>query len=361
MQEAINNNNNGRNSHPLQLILPRPDDWHVHLREGDFLPLTLACAAAKKFGRCVAMPNLKKPLTSAERITEYAAAVTSNIPKDADIRVLLTLFLTDETTADQIDSAKKINNFFAVKWYPANATTNSANGVRDIKNAYPALARMEELDIPLLVHGETAGAGEDVFDRESLFIENTLPPVRSKFPGLRITMEHISTAAAVSYIRDAGARTAATVTPQHLMFNRNDLLGDAINPHLYCKPILKREADRTALRELIADGLERVFLGSDSAPHPSAKKESACGCAGVFSAPCLLEAYAQVFDELGCLNRLENFACRNGAAFYGYPISRETVRMIKERWRVPEVVRHGNIELIPMAAGQYLDWKLDQH
>ena len=338
-----------------QLTLPRPDDWHVHLREDALLALTLKLAG-RQFGRCVAMPNLRAPLTHAKRIEAYAASIRQQRPQASQLRVLLTLFLTDETTAEQIVEAKRVQDFFAVKWYPAGATTGSAMGVRDITNAFGALAKMEELDIPLLVHGEVNDGRTDVFDREAVFIDKVLPQVRARFPLLRITLEHISTAVAVSYIKEAGDRTAASITPQHLLYNRNHLLADRLDPHLYCKPLLKRQADQNALRDLVSSGWRRAFLGSDSAPHNLSQKTQ--GCAGVFSAPCLMEAYAHVFEELGILDRLAAFACHNGAAFYGYPQARGALRLIKEKWQVPARIRHADMEFVPLMAGEWLRWRL---
>ena len=338
-----------------ELTLPRPDDWHVHLREGDLLELTLRLAA-RQFGRCVAMPNLRAPLVDAERIKSYADAIAGQQPSASSLRVLLTLFLTDATRAEQIAAAHKIPNFFAVKWYPTGVTTGAALGVRDITNSFHALAKMEELDIPLLIHGEAHDERVDVFEREAVFIDKILPQVRTRFPRLRLTLEHISTAAAVSYIREASDKTAASVTPQHLMFNRNHLLADRLNPHLYCKPLLKRQTDQNALRDLVSSGLPRVFLGSDSAPHSLDQKTQ--GCAGVFSAPCLMEAYTHVFEELGILDRLAAFACQNGATFYGVPPAQGALKLIKKRWQVPARLRHAGMELVPLMAGQQLNWRL---
>ena len=338
-----------------QLTLPRPDDWHVHLREDALLALTLKLAE-RQFGRCVAMPNLRAPLSDAKRIAAYAGAIRQQRPQASQLRVLLTFFLTDETTAKQITEAAKIQDFFAVKWYPAGVTTGSAMGVRDITNVFGALAKMEEMDIPLLVHGEINDEQTDVFDREAVFIDKVLSQVRARFPHLRITLEHISTAVAVAYIKEAGDRTAASITPQHLMFNRNHLLGERLDAHLYCKPLLKRQTDQNALRDLVASGWKRVFLGSDSAPHSTSQKMQ--GCAGVFSAPCLMEAYAHIFEELGILERLAAFACHNGAAFYGYPPAQGTLHLIKKKWQVPARIHHADIDLIPLMARQWLNWRL---
>lgn len=320
-----------------QLSLPRPDDWHVHFRQGDILPVALA-ASGRCFARCVAMPNLVPPLVDAVSISNYATELNASLAKletNDQFTPLLTLYLTDDTDPAELDKASKIDNFFAVKYYPRGATTNSTQGVSSPSKCEAVFARMEELDIPLLIHGEEADAECDVFDREQVFLNEQLPSIRDKFPALRITLEHISTKAACDYLRAANDKTAATITPQHLLYNRNAMLGDKLNPHLFCKPILKREADRQALCDLVSEGFPRVFLGSDSAPHLQHDKESPCGCAGVFSAPYLIEIITDIFDKLDALDKLPAFVAENGARHYGFAPATDEITLVKRPTKVP--------------------------
>ena len=355
--------------HP-KISIPRPDDWHVHWREGDVLPLTIA-ASERCFGRCVVMPNLLRPLTTASSVANYGKEIAKHLSANSKLQPLLTMYLTDETTTEEIMAATNIANFFAVKWYPQGVTTNSANGVTDITNCFAVLDKMQELDIPLLVHGESSNPQDDVFEREGIFIETTLTKVRANFPELRITMEHISSKEAVAYLKEAGDKTAATITPQHLWYNRNDMLGETIKPHLYCKPILKREEDRAALNSLAIDNFPRAFLGSDSAPHTKENKESSCGCAGVFSAPFLMEIITQIFDELGALDNLADFTSVNGANFYHFPVAQDKITIQMQENPVPQTISTqvgadtsspqnsvGSASFVPMAASETLKWRV---
>lgn len=339
-----------------KIRIPRPDDWHVHFREGRLLPITLA-ASARAFNRCVAMPNLTKPLINAKRLRGYGALIKQNLPAEAGFQPLLTLYLTEGLTKEELRAARKVDNFFAVKWYPAGTTTHSDSGVRNIEKCYEPLAAMEEWDIPLLVHGESLSG--DVFERERIFVDKELPRLRAEFPQLRITLEHISTKEAVAYLQDSSDRTAATITPQHLKYNRNHMLASYIRPHLYCKPLLKKEPDRLALCDMLASDFKRVFLGSDSAPHPRSAKEAAQGCAGVFSAPFLLEIYADIFSELGIIHLLADFAARNGARFYRFPLTDSEIELVRKPCPVPASINQNGVELIPLAAGEVLNWSLN--
>ena len=345
------------NSYLMEKIrIPAPDDWHVHFREGALLPLTLL-ASSRCFNRCVAMPNLTQPLINARLVQDYAAAIHKQLPTDTRTQPLFTLYLTEALSGKELKESQKIKNFFAVKWYPVGTTTHSTAGVRDIRECYKLLEAMEEQDIPLLIHGETVS--DDVFDRERLFIEKELPQLRARFSQLRITLEHISSKEAVDYLKESSEKTAATLTAHHLKYNRNDMLGSQLKPHLYCKPLLKRERDRLALCELVASGFNRVFLGSDSAPHLRAAKETDHGCAGVFSAPFLMEIYTDIFAELGILRHLANFASRNGANFYQFPITQHEIELIQKPCKVPFLIKEHNMELVPMAAGETLNWSLN--
>ncbi len=339
-----------------KIRLPKPDDWHVHLREGALLPITLA-ASARCFKRCVAMPNLINPITSADQIRDYGRLIKQNLPSNTSLQPLFTLYLTENLSKEELKLALEISDFFAVKWYPAGTTTHSDEGVKNIAKCYELLEAMEEWDVPLLVHGESMSG--DVFARERIFIDDELPGLRARFPQLRITLEHISTKEAVAYLKESSTKTAATITPQHLRYNRNHMLATYIKPHLYCKPLLKKEPDRLALCELLANGFKRVFLGSDSAPHARQDKETAHGCAGVFSAPFLLEIYADIFAELGIAHLLADFAARNGANFYNFPLTSEEIELVREPCQVPAKINQNGIELIPLAAGEVLNWSLN--
>lgn len=346
---------------PDRITIPRPDDWHVHLREGDMLPMTVV-ASARCFGRCVAMPNLATPLTTASLIAAYGEQIKQIYKQDksASFKPLLTMYLTDESDPVELIAASKIENFFAVKYYPRGATTNSKYGVSDINKCSKFLEMMQELAIPLLIHGESVAPGSDVFDREKIFIDESLIPLRKDFPGLKITLEHVSSKEAATYIKQSDVNSAATITPQHLMYNRNHMLHDGIRPHLYCKPILKREEDRQALVSLIKEDFPRVFLGSDSAPHKQTDKESLCGCAGVFSSPYLLEIITHIFAEMGQLetaDKLINFVSINGAKFYGFPPAEDTITLVRQKTKLPSYIELANNDkIIPLGAGEMIHW-----
>ncbi len=343
---------------PDEISVLRPDDWHIHLREGGLLPITVP-ASARSFNRCVAMPNLQEPLTKAKQLQAYAEDIRKYVPQNVTFQPLLTLYLTDEIQVAELEEAVKLEDFFAVKCYPRGVTTNSKFGVSDLNNCNKILEKMQELGVPLLIHGESSAPTDDVFDREKVFINDSLGELRQKFPELKITLEHISSKEAAAYLRESGAYTAATITPQHLWYNRNDLLGEHLKPHLYCKPILKREEDRQALRSLVKEGFPRVFLGSDSAPHRSKDKESACGCAGIFSAPYLLEIITQIFDEMDALDKLNDFIAVNGAKFYDYPITQEQITLKRQATLVPQYVgQEYNEQLVPLGAGININWSI---
>ena len=351
---------------PDKIKVPRPDDWHVHFRQGAIMKLSLM-ASARCFGRCVAMPNLRTPLTNSALVAEYSEEIERRISYyslSPLFKPLMTLYLTDESKTEELTKSTRIKNFFGVKYYPFGVTTNSSYGVRDINNCDKFLDKMQELDIPLLIHGESNSPDDDVFDCEKIFINENMVKIRERFPQLRITMEHISTKEAAQYLREAGERTAATITPQHLRYTRNHMLKDRIKPHLYCKPILKRQEDKEELEKLIKQDFPRVFLGSDSAPHLQKDKESPCGCAGVFSSPYLLEIITQTFDEMGMLetaDKLINFVSRNGAKFYGFKEATEEICLVRKDIQVPAHLDLSNGErIIPLAAGEILSWSVEQ-
>jgi dihydroorotase len=339
------------------LTLRRPDDWHVHLRDGAALA-AVAQFTARRFGRAIVMPNLKPPITSAASARAYRDRILAALPGNTRFEPLLTLYLTNTTPPDEIDRARATGFVHGVKLYPAGATTHSDAGVTDVEKVYPVLARMEAIGMPLLVHGESAHPEVDVFDRETHFIDSVLQPLLERFSSLRVVLEHITTARAVEFIANARAGVAATITPQHLLHNRNAIFSGGIKPHYYCLPILKRERDRQALLGAATGGNPRFFLGTDSAPHERAAKESACGCAGMFTAHAAIELYAEVFESAGLLNRLEAFASHFGADFYQLPRHDDTITLIKESWVPPDVYDFGNGALVPYRAGGSIAWRL---
>lgn len=331
------------------LTIRRPDDWHVHLRDGEMLR-KVAPFTARQFARAIVMPNLVPPITT----VEAAAAYRDRIREAAGpgFEPLMTCYLTDQTSADELERGHREGAWIAAKLYPAGATTNSASGVTDIRNIYPALERMQSIGMVLCVHGEVTDPDVDVFDREAVFIDRVLSRVASDFPALKIVFEHITTAEAVAFVESSGAIVGATVTPQHLMINRNAIFAGGLRPHAYCLPVAKREKHRLAVRKAATSGSAKFFLGTDSAPHAREAKESACGCAGIFNAPYALESYAIVFEEEEALDRLEAFASINGARFYGLPVNEETVTLERSEQRAP-----GEIEgLVPFHAGETLRW-----
>lgn len=337
------------------LRIRRPDDWHLHLRDGAMLAAVLPWTA-RVFGRAIVMPNLVPPVTTASAAKEYRERILKALPAGLSFAPLMTAYLTDGTDPDDLATGHGEGVLTAAKLYPAGATTNSANGVTDVRRIDRVLGRMEEIGMPLLVHGEVTDPAVDIFDREKAFIDRVLSPTVERFPGLKVVFEHITTADGVDFVAAAGVNIGATITPHHLVINRNALFVGGIRPHMYCLPVAKRERHRLALRAAAVSGDPCFFLGTDSAPHPASEKESACGCAGIFNAPSAVEVYAQVFDEEGALDRLEGFASLNGAAFYGLPASEETIEIVR-RPRDPDApVRAGSAEVVPFDTGKPLAW-----
>jgi dihydroorotase len=339
------------------ITLRRADDWHVHLRDGAMLAAVLPFTA-RQFARAIVMPNLVPPVTDIAAARAYRERIAAALPSGGQFTPLMTCYLTDATSPEEVAQGYEEGVFAAVKLYPAHATTNSASGVTDLDRVMPVLDRMSTLGMPLLVHGEVTEPEVDVFDREAVFIDRVLDPLRRRLPELRIVLEHITTEEAVGYVEAGGPNLAATITAHHLVINRNAIFSGGIRPHLYCLPIAKREKHRRALRRAATSGNPRFFLGTDSAPHPVAAKETACGCAGIFTAPCALEIYAEVFEEEGALDRLEAFAARNGPEFYRLPVNEGRVTLRREPFAVPEHIGQGENEIVPFRAGETLRWRL---
>jgi dihydroorotase len=339
------------------LCIQRPDDWHVHLRDGAALG-AVARFTAERFGRAIVMPNLQPAITTTALAAAYRTRILAALAPPVRFEPLMTLYLTDATPPVEIDRAKESGFVHGVKLYPAGATTHSAAGVTDIRRVDATLERMAELGMPLLIHGETPGAEVDVFDRESHFIDTVLGPLLERLPTLKVVVEHITTARAVEFIRGARGGVAATITPQHLLHNRNALFSGGIRPHYYCLPILKRERDRLALLDAATSGSPRFFLGTDSAPHERATKENGCGCAGMFTAHAAIELYAEAFEQVGRLDRLEGFASHHGADFYGLPRHAEVITLIKEAWLSPVSYEFGDGVLVPYRSGEPVAWRL---
>ena len=339
------------------LTLRRPDDWHVHLRDGDMLASVVPYTAAQ-FGRAIVMPNLSPPVTTIAAAEAYRARIIAVLPEDSDFQPLMTCYLTDDAHADEIVRGFGTGAFTACKLYPAHATTNSAHGVTDVANIRGVLEAMQSIGMPLLVHGEVTDRDVDVFDREAVFIDRIFAPLLHDFPALNAVFEHITTQDAADFVRAGPDTLAATITPQHLHLNRNAMFDGGIRPHAYCLPVAKRETHRQALRAAATSGSPKFFLGTDSAPHSVAAKESACGCAGIFNAPYALESYAIVFDEEGMLDRLEGFASRFGPSFYGLPVNEATVTLERRAVVVPEKLPLAATEIVPFHAGQTLGWCL---
>ncbi|MGD2138156.1 MAG: dihydroorotase [Gammaproteobacteria bacterium] len=341
----------------MELSLGRPDDWHLHVRDGvalgDVMPHT-----AQRFARAIIMPNLQPPVTSVAQALAYRDRILKALPDGSDFTPLMTLYLTDNTTPADIGAAAASEHTHAVKLYPAGATTHSAAGVTDLGRCQAALEAMEEQDLPLLVHAEVTDPDIDIFDREAVYIERQLEPLTRRYPGLRVVLEHVTTQEGVRFVSAAPDTVAATVTAHHLLLNRNAMFENGIRPHAYCLPVLKREIHRESLVEAVSGGNKKFFLGSDSAPHARARKESACGCAGIYTAPAALELYAQAFEDAGALDRLEAFACHFGADFYGLPRNRGTITLEKSAWRVPDSYTLGESSVVPMCAGKTLHWRL---
>jgi dihydroorotase len=340
-----------------ELHIPRPDDWHLHLRDGASLRAVLPFTAAR-FARAIVMPNLKPPITTTQMALAYRQRILDVSPPDRAFTPLMTLYLTDRTSAAEIVRARECGFIFGCKLYPAGATTNSDAGVTDIQRLEEVLAAMTALDLPLLVHGEVTDPAIDVFELEAKFIERVLAPLAERWADLRIVFEHVTTRAAVEFVRSARAGVAATITPQHLMFNRNALFAGGLRPHHYCLPLLKTETDRRSLLDAVGSGDRRFFLGTDSAPHARSKKEAACCGAGIFSAHAAIELYAEIFEREGMLERLQGFASEFGPDFYRLPRNMEEITLLRESWTVPQSYPFDGDLLVPLKAGQSVAWRL---
>ena len=340
-----------------RLTIRRPDDWHVHLRDGDMLR-AVAGYTARQFARAIVMPNLTPPVTTVAAAAAYRDRILAALPGDAGFTPLMTCYLTDDADAGEIARGHAGGVFTACKLYPAHATTNSAHGVTDIATLAPVLERMQAIGMPLLIHGEVTDRAIDIFDREAVFIDRTLAGLVRDFPALKIVLEHITTAEAADFVAAAGPQVAATITPQHLLINRNALFEGGIRPHAYCLPVAKREKHRLAIRAAAVSGSPKFFLGTDSAPHGVAKKEASCGCAGIFNAPFALESYATVFDQENALGRLEGFASEHGPRFYGLPLNDGTITLERIDHIVPDVTGAGDTAVVPFHAGETLGWRM---
>ena len=338
------------------LTITRPDDWHLHVRDGEPLHTVVPHTAAQ-FGRAIIMPNLRPPVTTAQQALEYKQRILAAVPAGVQFEPLMTLYLTDRLPPEEIARAKEAG-VVAAKLYPAGATTNSDAGVTDLRNIYPTLEAMQKAGMPLLVHGEVTSADIDLFDREAVFIDQQLIPLRRDFPELKIVFEHITTKEAAEYVASSDAYTAATITAHHLLYNRNAIFTGGIRPHYYCLPVLKRETHRLALVQAATSGSSKFFLGTDSAPHPAHLKEHASGCAGCYTAHAAMELYAEAFDNAGALDQLEAFASFNGPAFYNLPRNQGTLTLRRESWTPPDSFAFGEAELKPLRAGEALAWRV---
>lgn len=340
-----------------KVTLTRPDDWHVHLRDGAALARVLP-DTARQFARAIVMPNLSPPVTTVAQAQAYRQRILDAVPAELEFEPLMTLYLTDKTPASEIAAARASKQVHGVKWYPAGATTHSEAGVTDIRRCDAVLAAMEQHDLPLLVHGEVTDPSVDVFDREKVFIEQFLGPLIERHPGLRVVLEHITTRQAAEFVSAASPRVAATITAHHLLLNRTALFQGGLRPHLYCLPVLKREEHRQALVRAATSGNPKFFLGTDSAPHSRRSKEAACGCAGIYSAPAAIELYAEAFEQAGALDQLEAFASFHGADFYGLPRNTSRIELLRESWTVPAELGTGPEALVPFRAGEQVSWRL---
>jgi len=341
-----------------ELTITRPDDWHLHLRD-DALMASVLPDTARQFARAIVMPNLRPPVTATEQAQAYRARILAALPAGMSLEPLMTLYLTDNTSAEEIRRAKASGIVHAVKLYPAGATTNSDAGVTDLRKTYAALEEMQRCGLPLLVHGEVTSADIDIFDREAVFIERVMQPLLKDMPNLRVVFEHITTKDAAQFVASAPDNIAATLTPQHLLYNRNAMLVGGIRPHFYCLPILKRETHREALVQAATSGSKKFFLGTDSAPHAQHTKENACGCAGCYSAHSAIELYAEAFEQAGALDKLEAFASFHGADYYGLPRNTGKITLRREEWQMPHTVEFGGSSLVPLRAGEMMKWKLN--
>jgi dihydroorotase len=341
-----------------RLTILRPDDWHLHLRDGPALAAVVG-DSARRFGRAIVMPNLVPPVRTTREALAYRERILGALPPRARFEPLMTLYLTDDTPPEEITAAKESGRVHAVKLYPAGATTHSTAGVTRISRCFRALERMADIGLPLLVHGEATDPAIDIFDRESAFVEEVLGPLVARFPGLKVVLEHITTREAVQFVEVTGPNIAATITAHHLLMNRNSLFLGGVRPHHYCLPVLKREEHREALVEAATSGNPKFFLGTDSAPHARSAKEAACGCAGMYTAHAAIELYAVAFEEAGALSKLEGFASRFGAQFYGLQPNRDRITLVRSDWQVPASIPFGpGEELIPLRAGETIPWKL---
>jgi len=341
----------------MELTLTRPDDWHLHVRDG----AALSCVVphtARQFGRAIIMPNLQPPVTTIEQAQRYRDRILDAAPEGSGFEPLMTLYLTDNTSPEDIARAKASSLIKGIKLYPAGATTHSDAGVTDISNTHAALASMEEHGLPLLVHAEVTDAEVDIFDREHVFINRHLEPIATRFPELRIVLEHVTTREGVDFVLSTPATVAATITAHHLLLSRNAMFQGGLQPHAYCLPVLKRDTHRTALVAAAISGNRQFFLGTDSAPHARERKESSCGCAGIYTAHAALELYAQVFEEAGALDKLEDFASHFGPDFYGLPRNTGTVTLEKTDWQIPDSYPLGDSSVVPMYAGETLHWRV---
>ena len=340
------------------LKITKPDDFHLHLRDGAEMKSVVA-DSARQFARAIVMPNLKPPIVTTQQALDYRSRILKSLPDNSAFQPLMTLYLTDDTSPDEITRAKQTGHVFGVKYYPAGATTNSENGVTSIENVYSVLERMSEVNMPLLVHGEVTDDDVDMFDREQVFIERVLAPLIERFKQLRVVFEHITTRQAADFVINGPDILAATITPQHLLLNRDALYsGDNMNPHHYCLPVLKAEEHRQAVVSAATSGHPRFFLGTDSAPHAKSKKESECTCAGIYSAHSAIELYASIFEQAGHLELLEPFSSYFGADFYGLPRNETTITLVKEEWTIPATLPFGEDKIVPFYADQRCQWKL---
>lgn len=340
-----------------QITLTRPDDWHVHLRDGTLMQAVVQ-DTARQFARAIVMPNLRPPVTTTEQAQAYRARILAALPAGSTFEPLMTLYLTDKTTVQEIQRARQSGIVHAAKLYPAGATTNSDAGVTDIRIIYPVLEEMQRCGMPLLVHGEVTDSSVDVFDREAIFIGRVMVPLLHDMPQLRVVFEHITTRDATQFVMDAPHNVAATITAHHLLYNRNAMFSGGVRPHYYCLPVLKRELHREALGQAVSSGSNKFFLGTDSAPHAQHTKEAACGCAGIYTAHAAIELYAEAFEQLGALDKLEGFASFYGADFYGLPRNTNQITLQKASWQVPTSLIFAENQLVPLRAGESLVWQL---
>jgi len=345
------------NTSPQQITITRPDDWHLHVRDGAALASVLPHTAAQ-FARAIIMPNLKPPVTTTEQAAAYRERILAALPAGMNFEPLMTLYLTNNTPPEEIRRAKDSGFVHAVKLYPAGATTNSDAGVTDLKNCYKTLETMQEVGMPFLVHGEVTDAEIDLFDREAVFIDRVMQPLRKDMPELKVVFEHITTSDAATYVAESGGPIAATITAHHLLYNRNEIFKGGIRPHYYCLPVLKREIHRQALVKAAISGSKRFFLGTDSAPHARGLKEHACGCAGCYTALHAMELYTQAFEQAGALDQLEAFASFNGPDFYQLPRNRGSITLVREDWQMPAELPFADTSIVPLNSGETLHWKM---